>query len=328
MAISDTIFFGGYQATLGTTYARGFQELYNPASTLQQYILARQSFISGMSTSDTANGVSVISAHLSAENSYTTAALQIVKPVLLQLNNFFSSTYGTPTRDYFNSLTQSRLIAWKNSFKEAWFQARTEELVQHIGYATWNGSAFIVYPAYSPITNIQNTSGVSTSLGNQVTLINFNAPLANFALPGDIIVSSLNPTFPTPANISLGTTVVGYANTNILVLNGPIGLATNLFAFRSLKNAEHLEFRFGPAGVTGLAATVVVADLGLTVTLTNGVTTSVTIGAANTIGRVNIGAFNNNIYKATGISNIAVTSGSNTSLGTQQSLEIWVKSTN
>ena len=328
MAISDTIFFGGYQANLGTTYARGFQEVYNPASTLQQYILARQSFLAGVSSSEATNGITVVNSHLSAENTYSSAALQIVRPVLVSVNTFFNNTYNTPTRDYFNSLTQSRLIAWKNSFKEAWYQSNAQELVHQIGFATWNGSAFVVYPAFSAVTNIQNTAGVGATSGSYITLNNFNAPISNFAMPGDIIVGSVNTALPTPANISLGTTVIGYAATNTIILSGPIGLATNLWAFRPLKHTEYLEFRFGPAGMTGLAATVVVADVGLTVTLTGGVSTSVTIGAGNTFGRVNIGVYNNSTYKATGISGITLASGSNASLGTQQSLEIWVKSTN
>ena len=80
--------------------------------------------------------------------------------------------------------------------------------------------------------------------------------------------------------------------------------------------------------MTGLAATTVVADIGLTVTLIGGVSTTVTIGTANTTGRVNIGVYNNATYKAKGVTGITVTTGSWASLGTQQSLELWVRSTN
>jgi hypothetical protein len=328
MAISGTSFFNAYQLILGATYSRGYQEVYNPSATIPNFVSARQLFLASMSSTDVTNGLSVVNAHLASEGTYSSAALSLVKNVEQTLNTFFYNTYKSYTRDYFCSLSTTTTVSWLNSFKESWYQANTQELVQQIGFMSWNGSAFTLYPPISPITNVQNSIGVSTASGNTVTVSGYFAPITNFALPGDIIVASATSSVPSISNISLSTTVVGYANTNTLILSGSVGSATSLFAYRPIKNTEYLEFRFGTASVTGFAATSVYQDVVLSVTLVGGVNTAVTIGAANTIGRVNIGIYNNSTYKATGISAITVTSGSVTSLGTQQSLELWVKSTN
>jgi len=327
MSIANTSFFYAYQNTLGLTYARGFEETYNPASTLQTFVGARQLFLGNMSTTDVTNGLTVVNAHLSAENTYSNAALGNTKTVSQQLNNFFTNTYGVPLRDNFNSLTPTQVVAWESSFKEAWYQANTQELVQQIGFATWNGTGFVMYPAFSGITNVQNTSGIAATSGNNITVFG-QSPISNFAMPNDLIVASVSSSLPSSAVFSVSTTVVtGYANTNTLVLSGPIGSATSLFAFRQLKNPEYLEFRFATSGVTGLAATYIASDIILSVTLNNGITTNVTVGAANTTGRVNVGVYNNTTYKTTGISTIALASGTVASFGTQQSVEVWVKST-
>ena len=75
MAITDTIVFGAYQANLGTTYARGYQEAYNMGATYEQYVLARQAWIAGMSSSEVSTGLAVVNAHLSAESTYTAAVV-------------------------------------------------------------------------------------------------------------------------------------------------------------------------------------------------------------------------------------------------------------
>ena len=330
MAISSTGFFSSYQLTMGLTYARGYEEVNNLSSTLQSYVSARQLFLGNMSSSEVVNGLNVVNAHLSSENNYNSAATNIEKTVLVTLNNFFNTNYGVFTRDVFNSLSTSSTIAWNNSFKEAWYQSNAQELVQQIGFATYNGSAFSFYPASSAITNIQNTASVASSSGVNVNLTGYVAPVSNFAMPGYYIIPSSNGLLPSAATISFATTVTGLIGSSTLSLSGGIGAATSLFAFRPLKNPEYLEFRFGTSGVTGIAATSVLSDIVFNVTLTGGTATTtipVTIAAANTYGRVNIGTYGNAVYKATGVSAISLVSGSNASLGTQQSVEIWVKST-
>ena len=98
MAISDTSFFSSYQAIIGTSYAKGFEEVYSPTSTLITYIASRQLFLASMSTTEVANGVSVVNAHLSNENTYSTGALNIAKTVNQTLNNFFNNTSFSPSK--------------------------------------------------------------------------------------------------------------------------------------------------------------------------------------------------------------------------------------
>jgi len=328
MAISDTSFFNSYQATIGTAYAKGFDEVYNPSSTLITYIASRQLFLAGMSTTEVANGVSVVNAHLSNENTYSTGALNIAKTVNQTLNNFFNNTYSSSLRDWFNGLRITRNIPWQNSYKESWYQANAQELVQQIGFASFNGSSLIFYPATSAITNKQNIASISTVSGNNVTISGFS-PVSNFAMNGDIIIASTVSGLPSSSQISLSTSVVGLYNTNTITLSGPISTSTTtLFAFRPLKNTEYLEFRFGTAAITGSAATNIFSTIGITVYLSTGVTTLVTLSPANNTGRVNIGIYNNSTYRATGITSMGITSGSINGLGTIKSLEVWVKSTN
>ena len=326
MAISDTSFFSAYQASMGTTYARGFEEVYNPTSTLPTYVTSRQLFISGMSSSEVTNGLNVVNAHLSAENSYSASAGNIVKTVLQSVNSFFNNTHGATTREYFNGLASTSRIAWQSSFKAAWQAANSQELIQQIGVATWNGTDFTIYPATSSITNIQNFATITTSNGTSLTIEKFNSPITNFALPNDIIVVSADGSMPTPQNISLSTTVVGYSNTNTLILSSNIGVGVSVFAFRPLTGTEYLEFRYGRFSSTGTAATSILSNVVLSVTLNNGVSTSVTLNTSSP-GRATIGATNNSNYKTTGISSILITTGSISGFGTQQSLEIWVKGT-
>ena len=164
MAISDTSFFSAYQQTMGLTYAKGFDEINNLASTLPTYVTARQLMLASLSSTDVVNAIVVINSHLQTENTYSTACSGIVKNVLQNLNNFFNITYGVFTRDYFNSLSTNKIVAWKNSFVEAWYQANNQELVQQIGFATWNGVNFQIYPPFYSLTRGQNTAQVfSTS---------------------------------------------------------------------------------------------------------------------------------------------------------------------
>ena len=328
MAISDTSFFSSYQCFIGTTYASTYSDIYNQVSILPNFVNARQQFLNGMNTTEVTNGLNVVNTHLNSESTYSSSSLSIVSAVLQAVNSFFVSTYGVQTRDWFNSLTPEKTIAWQNSFKEAWYQANAQELVQQVGFATWNGTSFVVYPAYSNKTNIQNTAGVSSVTSLNVKINNFIEPATTFALPGDLILYSNSGSLPNSSNFSLSTALVtGLANTNIIGLTTNIGLNTSLFGFRPIKNSEYFEFRFGTAAVTGLAATRVFSDLVLNVTLNSGIATTVTVGAANTTGRVDIGIYNFNTYLSTGISSITIQSGSANGLGTQRSLELWVKST-
>jgi hypothetical protein len=329
MAISDTSFFNNYQGIIGSTYAKGFEQVYNPSSTLINYYPARQLFLSSMSTSDVQNGISVINAHLTSENTYSSASLNIARSVAQVVNTFFSNTYGTPLRDYFYGLIPSRNVAWQNSFKSLWYQSNAQELVQQVGFATWTGANFVIFPANSSVTNMQNKVTISSISGSNVAVTGFQTSISNFALPGDIIVASLTANIPSATAIALNTTVTGYYNSNTLTLSGIVSSnATTLFAFRPIQNPEYLEFRFGTSSLTGGASTGIVANLGLTVYLSTGVSTSVTLNTTNTIGRANIGIYNNSTYKSLGITSIAVASGSVAGLGTIPALEVWVKSTN
>ena len=328
MAISDTSFFNNYQGIIGSTYAKGFEEVYNPSSTLINYYPARQLFLSSMSTSDVANGLSVVNAHLASESTYSSAATNIARSVAQVVNTFFNSTYGSALRDYFTGLIPSRNVAWSNTFKSIWYQANAQELVQQVGFATWTGTAFVIYPPNSSTTNRQNTATAVSISGNNVAISGFQTSISNFALPGDIIVANNSASMPSATDIALNTTVVGYYNSNTLTLSGPVSsLTTNLFAFRPIQNPEYLEFRFGTSSLTGGASTAIVANLGLTVYLSTGVSTSVNLNIGNP-GRATIGIYNNSTYKSLGITSIAVASGSVAGLGTIPALEVWVKSVN
>ena len=329
MAISDTSFYSNYQTFLGTSFTQGYEETFNPASTLYNFVQARALFVNGMSTTDTSNGITVINTHLASENTYNTAASNIVKNVNIAVNNFFNLTYGSPTRDYFNGLTAPRRVAWSNAYKASWQQAIGQELVQQIGFATWTGSGFVIYPANSPINNQQNTADVASINNNLVRISNYKNPITNFALPGDIIVPSSTGTLPTATNISLSTTVVGYSNTDTLLLSGTIsGSATKLFAFRPLANTEYLEFRFGTSAATGGATAGFTSTVNFNVFLSTGVSTAFSISSSNAVGRINIGIYGNTTYKAIGITSMAITGGTAAGIGTIPAMEIWVKSTN
>lgn len=326
MAIADTSFYSSYQTIIGATYARGYDQVYNPSYLIPNYVTARQNLLSNLASSEVSNALVIVNAHLSAENTFNTGTLNIARGVLQATNTFFQSTYGVVFRDYFDSSQPAKTIAWQNSFKEAWYQANNQELTQQIGFITWNGSTLVNYPAYSAATNIQNTASVASISGNDLTLSNIPI-VTNFALPGDVIVASTTGSMPSVAAISLGTTVVGYANSNTITLSGGVDPSTTtIFSFRPIKNPEFLEFRLGTAGVTGLAATAILSNIGLAVTLSSGVTTTVTLGTTNTTGRFIIGVANNSTYKSVGISSISITTGSVTGLGTQPSIELWTRS--
>ncbi len=326
MAIADTSFYSSYQTIIGATYARGYDQVYNPSYLIPNYVTARQNLLSNLASSEVSNALVIVNAHLSAENTFNTGTLNIARGVLQATNTFFQSTYGVVFRDYFDSSQPTKTIAWQNSFKEAWYQANNQELTQQIGFITWNGSTLVNYPAYSAATNIQNTASVASISGNVLTLSNIPI-VTNFALPGDVIVASTTGSIPSVAAISLGTTVVGYANSNTITLSGGVDPSTTtIFSFRPIKNPEFLEFRLGTAGVTGLAATAILSNIGLAVTLSSGVTTTVTLGTTNTTGRFIIGVANNSTYKSVGISSISITTGSVTGLGTQPSIELWTRS--
>jgi hypothetical protein len=333
MAISDTNFISSYHSKLGLIYAENFQQLYNPGTILQTYVTSRQLLLASMSTADVRHGLTIINSHLASESAFQAAAGDIVKSPITSLNSVVNLNYGVMFRDFFNGLANTKLVAWSKAFKEAWYQATSSELVQQIGFATWNGTNLIFYPAHSSTTNIQNTATLAVGAGNTITLQGYTSSVANFAMPGDIIVFSASGVIPSPSTISLSTTVSGYANTNVITLNGLVGVASagnTVFAFRPLKNPEYLEFRFGTSGVTGFSANQgITTNIVLSVTLV-GATTSVPvvvgIGTTNAPGRVNIGTYGNTAFKATGISSIAVVGGNISALGIRTNLEIWVKS--
>ncbi len=326
MAIADTSFYGSYQSILGATYARGYDQVYNPSYLIPNYVIARQDLLANLSSTEVSNALVIVNAHLNSENAFNSNTLNIVRGVLQANNTFFQSTYGSSFRDYFNSTQPNRTIAWQNSFKESWYQANNQELIQQIGFVTWNGSALVNYPAYSALTNIQNTATISSISGSNISLSNIPI-ITDFALPGDVIVASTTGSLPNSTTISLGTTLIGYANSTTVTLSGGVDpSATTLFSFRPIKNPEFLEFRLGTAGVTGLGVTAILSNVGLAVTLSTGVTTSVTLSTTNTTGRFIIGIANNSNYKAVGISSITITTGSVSGLGTQPSIELWTRS--
>ncbi len=240
MSISDTSFFNDYQSLLGFVYSNGVLEQISPDQTLQKYVEARQSLLQGFSTSEVTTGLTIVNAHLSNETVYINATSNVVKSVVQTLNNFYYGMNGEYLRDRFNGLATTRVVAWKNSFKEAYYLAMNAELVQHVGYATWNGTDLVYYPAHSSMTNIQNSAIVAQDVSSeQVVLTGYTTNLSNFALPGDIIVVADNGAMPSPATIGLTTVVTGYANSNTIVLNDNIGVTsgTVLYAFRPIRNA-------------------------------------------------------------------------------------------
>lgn len=332
MSISDTSFFNDYQSLLGFVYSNGVLEQISPDQTLQKYVEARQSLLQGFSTSEVTTGLTIVNAHLSNEAVYTNATSNVVKSVVQTLNNFYYGMNGEYLRDRFNGLATTRVVAWKNSFKEAYYLAMNAELVQHVGYATWNGTDLVYYPAHSSMTNTQNSAVVAQDVSSeQVVLTGYTTNLSNFALPGDIIVVADNGAMPTPATIGLTTVVTGYANSNTIVLNDNIGVTsgTVLYAFRPIRNAEYLEFRLGTSAFTGSAATSMLSNVVLSVSLTGGTAnTTVNVGLGTTNSRVSIGSHTNTAFKATGISSILFVTGDINAFGANKSLEIWTKGTN
>jgi hypothetical protein len=330
MAISDTSFFNNYQLNLGIVYARNYQILGNPLSSYQSLINTRQTFLAAMSASEVTNGITVVNSSLQTESNMYSANYNAITSLNSSLNSFFQNQYSFLLRDYFTGLKTNNNIPWTNSFKDSWQKTTSTELVQQIGFATWNGSNLIFYPPYSSVTNTYNIGTISTTNGNNVTFSSYSlsGDLSNFALPGYYVVA-YSGSFPDVSTISLATSVVSLLSSSTLQLNGSVGSATSMIAFRPLKNAEYLEFRWGANSVTGTAATSVLNSLTLSVTLQtpSGVNTA-SVSLSSTTTRATIGTYNQPIYQATGITSIGITSGSVASLGTQQSLEIWVKSIN
>jgi hypothetical protein len=330
MAISDTSFFNNYQLNLGKVYARNYQILINPLSSYQSLINTRQTFLSALSASEVTNGITVINSSLQTESNMYSANYNAISALNSSLNSFFQNQYSFLLRDYFTGLNTNNNIPWTNSFKDSWQKTTSTELVQQIGFATWNGSNLIFYPPYSSTTNTYNVGTISSTLGNTVTFSSYSlgGDLSNFALPGYYVVG-YNGSFPDVSTISLATSVVSLLSSSTLQLNGSVGSATSMIAFRPLKNAEYLEFRWGSNSVTGTAATSVLNNITLSVTLqtTSGVNTA-SVALSSTSTRATIGIYNQPIYQALGIASIGITTGSVASLGTQKSLEIWVKSIN
>lgn len=330
MSIANTTFFNTYQNNQGLIYAKSYNQVLNPIDSYQGMINSRQLLIGNMTTSEVNSAVNIINSSLQAENSFLSLNSNPLVNVFSALNTFFKTTYNCFVKDFFIGLANTINVAWSNSFKDAWQKSINNELVQHLGFATWNGSGYVFYPPYSSITNLQNTAAIIGTSINTVTLSGYGTNITNFALPGYIVVSSSSSSLPTPPNISLATSVIAIANTNILQLSGPLGSATSLFAFRPLRNAEYLEFRFGTSSITGLAATVIFNPFILNVTLITSLgiaTASVGITTNSTNGRINIGTYGLPTYQTTQIVNIGVASTTviNPYL---QTLEVWVKSIN
>ena len=226
-------------------------------------------------------------------------------------------------------------MAWNNAFKDAWYNSNANELVHQIGFVSSNGTTLTFYPAVSSVTNIQNTASFSSNGSTTLTLVGYGSDVAQFARPGDQIVA-YSGAFPNAYNYQNGVgcsvvTVTGYGNSNSLIVSDLVtNSATTISAFRSIKSTEYLEFRYGPQqNFTGLAATTVSANVDLNVTLIGASTVSavpVTI-SNNNVGRVTIGSNTNTAFKALGIGTITITNGTLSSFGTNQALEVWVKST-
>lgn len=334
MGISNTSFVNSYQQTLGIVYSDGVNDQINPTRTLQNFVASRQFLLQGLSSSEVSSALAIINAHLASETTYVNANANIIRGVIQSLSSFYNTVYDNTLRDFFIGIAQTVRVPWQNSFKEAFYQATNTELVQQIGFASWNGTDFVVYPPSSSTVNKQNSVSVaSTSSSANIVITGFNSNISDFALPGDYIISSSTGSMPPPSLISFSTTVVGYANTNTLILSNSLSLgpSTTLFSFRPLKGNENLEFRFGTAGATGSMCTNIFSNVVLNVTLTRAGSTStainVSISTASS-GRVSIGVANNSVYKAIGISSILISSGSVSGFGTNKLLEIWVKGTN
>lgn len=335
MAISDTSFFNSYQNQLGLVYSNGVNEQLNSVQTLQNYVRARQHLVQSFSSSELNSGLTIVNSHLACEATYVNATSNIVRSVISSLNSFYNNTYDLALRDMYNGIGVTRLVAWRNSFKEAAYQSLNNELVQQIGYATWNGTSFVFYPPSSSATNIRHTATTSTSTtGQNVILTGFASNITDFALIGDYIAYAPQGILPDALGISTSNTVIGYANTNTIILNNSVstGAGVSLFAFRAIKNAETLEFRFGTAAHTTGVCTNIFSDVVMRVSLTNNgsavTTTNVSITTTNATGRALIGVANNSNYKANGISSMIIITGSASAFGTSKALEIWVKGTN
>lgn len=324
MAIADTSFFSSYQDEIGRIFQDGVNKINNPSDLYQNFIQTRQDFVQNLGTSEVSSGLLVINAHLSSESVYSQANSNIVRNVVQNLNSFFSSTQSTTLREYFNGLSNIKNINWNNGFKEAWYQGTGQELIQQIGFISWNGTHLTFYPNTSTVTQRQNFVSISTSNGNLVTVSGFGTSLATFGLPGDYFIA-YSGSFPSASSISFATTIVGYANNNTLILSGPIGSATSGYSYRKIKNNEYLEFRFASQSLTGMAATSILTPLTLNVTLDNAESFSVSLTTTNTTGRQVIGSLVATNNKSTGISSVLITSGTIAALGTTRSLEVWVK---
>jgi hypothetical protein len=330
MAISDTSFFNNYQSSLGVIYSKNLQTLLDPSDSYQALINTRQNLLTALSTTEVTNGIIVVNSSLQAESSMQSLNNNAITALNSSLNSFFQNQYGFLLRDFFTGLGTNNNIPWTNSFKDSWQKTTSTELVQQLGFATWTGSSFVFYPPISNLTNTYNIGSISSTLGNNVTFSSYSldGDLSNFALPGYYVVA-YDGSFPSASAISLSTSVVSLLPNNTLQLNQPIGSATSMIAFRPLQNSEFLEFRWGSNSVTGTAATSISSPLVINVTLYTvfGLSTT-SVSLTSTVTRANIGIYNQSIYKATGIASIGISTGSVASLGTQASLEIWVKSNN
>ena len=209
MAISDTSFFNNYQLNLGTVYARNYQILANPLSSYQSLINTRQTFLAAMSAAEVNNGITVVNSSLQTESNMYSANYNAISALNSSLNSFFQNQYSFLLRDYFTGLNTNNNIPWTNSFKDSWQKTTNSELVQQIGFATWNGSNFVFYPPYSSATNTYNVGVISSAIGNTVTFSSYSldGDLSNFALPGYYVVA-YNGSFPNVNTISLTTSVV------------------------------------------------------------------------------------------------------------------------
>jgi hypothetical protein len=331
MSLANTSFFNTYQFNQGLVYAKTYQQILNPNGPYILMVNDRQSLIASLSTTEVSNAINVINASLVAETTLKNVDVNPISNINQSLNSFFQNNYGNYLRDYFTGLTSSVNVAWYSLFKDSWQQTTSSELVQQVGFATWNGftTSYMFYPAYSPITNLQSTASITTTIDNTIYLTGFGTDICNFALPG-YIISFGTGSLPTPTNYSISTsTVLSIGSTNSLVVSS-VGVGNSVFAFRKLKNPEYLEFRFGTSSITGLAATQIFNNFTLNVTLQNnlGLTTaSVGITTNNPTGRINIGTYGLPTYLATNILGIAV-SGGVVSSPYLQTLEVWVKSVN
>ena len=333
MGISDTSFFNSYHHQLGLVYSNGVNEQLNLVQTFQNYVRARQSLVQGFSSSELSSGLTIVNAHLANEATYTNATTNIIKSVIQSLNTFYNTNYGRQLRDMFNGVGATRLIAWNSAFKEAFYQATSSELVQHVGFATWNGTDFVMYPPnYSGGTRQNSVTVVTATTNTNVVVSGFASNITDFALIGDYIVYAPSGSLPHPTSISTTNVVTGYANTNTLILGNSVslGVGTSIYSYRAIKNDETMEFRFGtsaisPTGVCTYLFSNVVLRVSITDNTGSAVTTTNVSISSTTNGRALIGLINNNNYKGTGISSILLTSGSMSAFGTNRVLEVWTK---